>query len=302
MVIEQAAPLFTSGSCSVQKTEKTMVDDNINETDTECAEILKYIFNDALSLYKKLAPNGWINSDYIHFLHPTPQQQFDENKLMTDNFTRFLEKEKKKEEDQFEISSYKQDELIGINEFEEFLYVFGLAVYDIFSNNHDVIGFDNKTYDLGSLRGSGHFMADFLNGNYNYPSKNYGYMDFYMGTIWIRSRGDLTPFYEFVFLKLKEFHCDWHYFFPRLFLINPKKVFNSSESQDDSNYQPELAVINEFGLSEEDQHAKKLQEDFDKTYEEEYEEAKYKPPNKIVKAYKNVYGVLPNGHPQKEFE
>ena len=279
-----------------------MVDDNTNKTDTECTEMLKYIFNDALSLYKKLAPNGWINSEYIHFLHPTPKQKIDENKLMTDNINRFLKKEKEKEDDHSEISSYQQDELIGIDEFEEFLYVFGLAVYDIFSNNNEVIGFDNKTYDFGSLRGSGHFIADFLNGNNNYPSRNYGYLDFYMGTIWIRSRADLTPFYEFVFLKLKEFRCDWHYFFPRLFLIDTKKVFDSSETQDYSNYQPESAVIKELGLSEEDQETKKLQEELDKTYEEEYEEAKYKPLNKIVKAYKNVYGVLPNGHPQKEFE
>jgi hypothetical protein len=144
-----------------------------------------------------------------------------------------------KKVDHFDISDFKQDELIGINELEEFLYILGLAVYDIFSNNHDVIGYDKKTFDLGSLRGSGHFIADFLNENYNNPSNSYEYMDFYMGTIWIRSRGDLTPFYEFIFLKLKEFHCDWNYFFPL---------------------------------------------------------------NQIVKAYKNVYGVLPNGHPQKEFE
>jgi hypothetical protein len=218
---------------------------------------------------------------------------------MTDNINRFLKKEKGKEEDHFDLSSFKQDELIGIDGFEEFLYVLGLAVYDIFSNNHDVVGVDNKTYDLGSLRGSGHFMADFLNKNYENPAKSYGYMDFYMGTIWIRSRGDLTPFYEFVFQKLKEFHCDWNYFFPRLFLIEPKKIFDSSEIQDYTIYKPELAVLHELGLTEEDQGAKKLQAEFDKAYEAEFEEAKYKPLNKIVAAYKNVYGEMPNGHPQK---
>jgi hypothetical protein len=279
-----------------------MSDDSLHKTDSECTEILKYIFNDALSLYQKLAPTGWISSDFIQFLHPTPKQQLEEHKLTTENINRFLRKEKGKEKDNFDISSFKQDELTGIHEFEEFLYVLGLTVYDIFSNNHDVVGFDKKSFDLGSLRGSGHFIADFLNENYNNPTKKYEYMDFYMGTIWIKSRGDLTPFYEYVFLKLKEFQCDWNYFFPRLFLIEPKKIFDSSEVQDYSNYKPELAVLNELGLLEEDQQAKKLQEDFDKAFEDEYEKAKYKPLNKIVKAYKNVYGVLPNGHPQKEFE
>jgi len=288
--------------CPVQKISKTMLDDNLQKTDAECTEILNYIFCDVLSLYNIVAPNGWISSEYIHFLHPTTKQQIDENKLMTDRINKLMKTEKGKEEDHFDISDFKQDELIGINEFEEFLYILGLAVYDIFSNNHDVIGYDKKTFDLGSLRGSGHFIADFLNENYNNPSNSYEYMDFYMGTIWIRSRGDLTPFYEFIFLKLKEFHCDWNYFFPRLFLIEPKKIFDSLDIQDYTNYKSEFAVLNELGLTEEDRQAKKLQEEFDKAYEDEYEEAKYKPLNQIVKAYKNVYGVLPNGHPQKEFE
>ena len=50
------------------------------------------------------------------------------------------------------------------------------------------------------------------------------------------------------------------------------------------------------------QEVKKLQKEFDKTFEVEFEEAKYKPLITIVQAYKNVYGVLPNGHPQKEYE
>ncbi len=279
-----------------------MVSDDLNKTDIECTEILKYIFNDALSLYHKLAPEGWVNSDYIQFLHPTPKQQFDENKLMMDNINGLLKKKNLKEDDTLELSSFKQDELVGINEFDEFLYVLGLAVYDIFSNNHDVIGVDNKIYELGSMRGSGNFIAGFLCQNYNYPPGKYQYMDFYMGTIWICSRADLTPFYEFVFQKLKELHCDWHYFFPRLFLIDPKKVLDSMECHDRSTYQPELSVINKLGLTENDQKAKEFQKDLDKTYEDEYEDAKYKPLNKLVKAYKNFFGKLPKGHPQKEFE
>jgi hypothetical protein len=79
-------------------------------------------------------------------------------------------------------------------------------------------------------------------------------------------------------------------------------MIESSEHVDPSEYKPELTVIKEFKLSDEDQQAKNLREEFDQSFEEEYEEAKYKPLNTIVKAYKNVYGVLPIGHPQKVFE
>jgi hypothetical protein len=279
-----------------------MSHDNLTKTHSECTEILKYIFKDAATLFKSLTPDGWINSDFVHFLHPTPEQQYDENKLMNKNINRLFKKGEEDEENHSDINEFTQDILTDISAFEEFLYVFGLAVYDIFSNNHDVTGHDKKIFNLGSFRGSGSFIADFINENYKSRSGSYDYTDFYMGSIWIRSRGDLTPFYEFVFLKLRELHCDWNYFFPRLFLIEPNTMIESNEHVDPSEYKPELAVIKEFKLSDEDQQAKNLREEFDQSFGEEYEEAKYKPLNAIVKAYKNVYGVLPLGHPQKEFE
>ena len=45
-----------------------------------------------------------------------------------------------------------------------------------------------------------------------------------------------------------------------------------------------------------------MRDELDKAYRDEYEEAKYKPLDQLVQAYKNIYGVLPIGHPQKEFE
>jgi hypothetical protein len=68
------------------------------------------------------------------------------------------------------------------------------------------------------------------------------------------------------------------------------------------NYNPETAVQKEFELTEKDKQNKKFQEELDKIYKEEYENAKYKPLSPMIQAYKNIYGQLPNGHPQKEFE
>lgn len=277
------------------------MDDKLNKTDKEGIDILKYVFNDSLCLFNRIAPNGWINSEFVHFLHPTPEQQFVEHKRMTDKINQLSRKETEKENYK-NISEFEQDDIKDIVEYEEFLYVLGLSVYDIFSNNHEVIAFDNKIYDFGSFRGSGHFIADFFNDNISSLSQKHDYRDFYLGTIWISSRADLLPFYEFIFQKLKELNCNWKYFFPRLFSVNPKKIIDTQDNQKSMDYQPEEALLKELELKEDDKKAIEFQEELDKISREKYEDAKYKPLNKIVKAYKNIYGILPDGHPQKEFE
>lgn len=281
-----------------------MFKENDHKTDKESFEMLKYLFEDAQDLYKVLAPKGWGKSEYVHFLHPTPKQQYEEHKTMTDNLNRLkrIKSDDKTEEEYNDISEFEQDDLKDINEYGEFLYVLGLAVYDIFSNNHEVVDAENKVYHLGSMRGSGTFIANFFNTNFDNPLRSYDYMDFYMGTIWIRPRGDLLSFYEFVFQKLKAKNCDWIYSFPRMHLIDPKKLFNPNENKTHGNYKPENSAKKELELSEIDKEVQKFRDELDKIYEEEFEEAKYKPLTPIVQAYKNVYAVLPKGHPQKEFE
>ena len=277
------------------------MDDNLDKSDAECIDILKYIFNDAMKLYDEIAPNEWINSDYILFLHPMPEQQYKEHKRMMENIN-WLTKKTKDQQKDIDISDFKQDELTGIDEHKEFFYILGLVVYDIFSNNHEVIGEDRKIFNFGSFRGSGDFIAGFLNNHYPEKSDRYNYMDFYMGTIWIRERGNLTPFYEHVFKKLKDLKCDWIYSFPRMSVVDMKNPTDKSDDSKIEDYKPGESVHNDLESSEKDRQTNKLQEDLDKIYQEEYEEAKYKPLIQIVQAYKNIFGVLPEGHPQKEFE
>jgi len=199
-------------------------------------------------------------------------------------------------------NGFKEYDLTDISGYNEFLYILGLSIYDIFSNNHEVIGYDNKIYDFGSFRGSGQFIADFFNDNFPDNSEKYDYMDFYMGTIWIKGRGNLTLFYEYIFQKLKDLNCDWKYSFPRMQLIDLKKIFETSIEDNLEDYKPEKALQEQLELTENDKQTKKFQEELEKIYNDEYEEAKYKPISQVVQAYKNIHGQLPNGHPQKEFE
>jgi len=100
----------------------------------------------------------------------------------------------------------------------------------------------------------------------------------------------------------KESNCNWNYTFPRIYLIDFKKDTGSLDSPDPEKYNPEEELSKELKMSKRKEETNRLRKKLDEAYEEEYEEAKYKPLEPIVKAYKNVYGVLPEGHPKKEFE
>lgn len=278
-----------------------MIDNLRYKSNNECIDILRFIFRDAAQFYNKIAPDGLKNTDLVLFLHPDAQQQCEEHIRIRDNISRLIRKSNQ-EDKEIKIRDFKQDDLTNISEYNEFLYVLGLSIYDIFSNNHEVIGNDNRIYDLGSFRGSGRFVADFFNDNFSDNPVKYDYIDFYMGTIWIKERGDLTPFYEYIFQKLKDFRCDWKYSFPRMHLIDVKEMLDTSIEDELEDYKPEKALQKQPDLTGKDDQAKEFQEKLDKIYYEEYEEAKYKPLSQIVLSYKNIYGQLPNGHPQKEFE
>ncbi|MGC1721129.1 MAG: hypothetical protein WA746_19260 [Isosphaeraceae bacterium] len=53
------------------------------------------------------------------------------------------------------------------------------------------IAIDGRVLDLGSFRASGGFLAEILNRQTG--AEHYDYLDFYMGTIWVAQRADLTP-------------------------------------------------------------------------------------------------------------
>ncbi len=66
------------------------------------------------------------------------------------------------------------------------------------------------------------------------------------------------------------------------------------------NYNPAEALQRQMKKQQKQDEINKLQQDFDKTYEEEYEKARYAKPSEEVMAYYNVYGHWPKGHPLAE--
>jgi hypothetical protein len=84
----------------------------------------------------------------------------------------------------------------------------GDALWDVFSDNHDVIAPDGQIVHLGSWRGSGRAIADFL--NQHVVGARFRYADFYMGSFGSDDAG-VSPLHVLIFRRLRDRGYDWRY-------------------------------------------------------------------------------------------
>jgi hypothetical protein len=262
--------------------------ENIRSED-DGLKLLQIIKDHYPAFLAKQIPEGWQNSDCVLFFHPTTEQQFEEHRRINENMRRLF-KDKKEKEQELILSDFKQD-LTNIDENKEPLTLLGLCLWDIFSDNHTVKDAQNHEFEFGSFRSCAGLIARVVGSASSGEDDffNMDYLDFYMGTIWIKNRGDLQPFYEFIFRILKKENCDWIYSFPRLGIVD----FSDKIQPAPEDYDPANAMEKELKGIE----ITKMKEELDRSYESEYEEARYKKPSSIVMAYRNVFGDWPTGHP-----
>lgn len=263
-----------------------------------CEALLIELFQSIPELLQTVAPNGFASSPLFLVFHPTPEQQYKEYCQMHENIAH-LQRVRKKEEQIKPIECFeefvKDLKIEPVDEQYEIISIFGDCLWNIFSNNHTVFNENKESYDLGSWRGSGGFIADVINKEQLVAAKSFDYMDFYMGGVFREDRADLTPVYEFVFKKLKAKNLDWEFSFPRMGLVSFNK--NEDEKDDLINYNPEEAIKKQLEKEQQQNEIEKMQQQFDDIYQSEYEEARYKRPSPEVMAYFNVYQHYPKGHP-----
>lgn len=269
-----------------------------------CTALLRRVFGDPRATMAQLAPEGWRQSPLWFVHHPTLEKQYEHYVRVHENISRlFKEKETAPEDRLLSFDEYAAENAeevpLPVDEHQEFLDLFGNCVWEIFSNNHDVVSEDGRAYHLGSFRGSGDSIADFINDHFK-PSQAFGYLDFYMGNHVIDDRADLTPVYELIFSRLKSEGCDWHYAFPRMFIISPDELregLGLEEKEDPAAYDPGKALLEDLEKQERARQVRETRERLDDAFREEWEEAKHQPLPRIVQAYKNVFGTVPKGYP-----
>jgi len=177
----------------------------------------------------------------------------------------------------------------------------GLCLWDIFSDNHEVLDSDGRVADMGSFRYAGEFLAGICNRQLGVET--YTYIDFYLGTGMVSQRADVSPVHRMIFRRLRRRGCDWVYTFPRLHVIDMRPLAKALEAEKEPeepewlNYSPDEALAQEAEDKEKDQSIAEMHESLDEGYREDVAAAQEKPPPRIVEAFREVYGRLPTGWP-----
>jgi hypothetical protein len=175
----------------------------------------------------------------------------------------------------------------------------GTALWEVFSDNNEVVSPDGRVYDLGSWRGSGDFIARFLNaslaeegvaGASPWTDRPFNYLDFYMG--FMGGPDELIrPLYVYLFERLKARGCTWRYAPPAIFLFR-FDVPAEERGEDASSYDPGAALLDELREREDEAHENAMLRDLHEGNEEAHRRAVDEPPQ-IVLAYREVYGEMP---------
>lgn len=279
----------------------------------ECDEFFARLFPKGPvgeAVLAEVAPDGWAKSELLAVAHPSPQRRYEEALRMHENIEHFVsitKRKRKKEEGQDSVDEQPSapptlDEIIREHKEEpidvqaECADIVARSLWDVFSDNHDVIAPDGRTVDIGSFRGAGGFIADWLNRLTG--ERRFDYMDFYMGTAWVSGRADLSPVYRMIFKRLKALGCDWKYSYPRLGVVR----FAAPPEDPTAPYDPAAAFIKQQEEENKQKEFEEMQQNLRQTYNESVREARTLPPPETVKAYMSVYGRAPDGWPPEKDE
>jgi hypothetical protein len=250
----------------------------------------------------EIAPEGWDRSPLFACFHPSMDRVFEERLLMRRNLHRLgggrhgrMTDESSPEPTFDEVrNEYEQS---AVHQSEEVTELVGLCLWDVFSDNHEVIAGDGRLADIGSFREAGAFIDEHLARSADGWSEG-DYLRFYMGTIGIARRADLTPVYTMIFSRLKAAGGDWVYHFPELGLVE------LPSGDDDSRRSAQGYSVSQSALAELDaQHRRAEVQRFRAELKEmntnAREEAMDREPPSTVRAYREVYGGDPRGWPPK---
>lgn len=176
----------------------------------------------------------------------------------------------------------------------------GCCLWDIFSNQHEVIAPDGRLIDLGSFRAAGGFIADYLNRRTG--RQEWDYMSFYLGTDapWSWVQVGLRSVYELIFRRLHRRALEWVYHFPQLYLVDfrPLREALDREGKPDwADYSPSEALAKEEEQRQRDEEIAKFREELEEGRNEAIEEALKQPPPATVEAYRQIYSHWPEGWP-----
>ncbi len=266
-------------------------------SDAECREELDRLFPRGPAgpdVLEELAPAGWETSPLVAVFHPSVEQVYEETARIHRNLQSLKKAGQPATPEPTLAEIAKEYRPTPIETEREVRELMGMCLWDVFSDNHDVVAPDGRILDLGSFRASGGFLAEWIN-------DHVGRREYvYLGTIWVADRADLTPVYELIFRRLKKRDLDWKYAFPQLHLIDfrpLREALDKDRGNEWEDYDPEKAWAKEKEAKRHDEEVARMRETIEEGNREAMAAARHNPPPKTVVAYQNVYGRLPEGWP-----
>lgn len=240
----------------------------------------------------QLAPEGWARSPLLAVFHPSVEQVYREWRRVHRNLAALGRRDTalpEAPEPTLESvrASWEERPAEADREVRELV---AMCLWDVFSDNHDVVAPDGRVVHLGSFRGSAGLLAEWLNRRAGETA--YDYMDFYLGSLMVHGRADLTPVYRMIFQRLAAHGFDWEYAFPRIHLVDLRPLREELARAGG----PEAGASWEEEAEREPERAQ-LEETLETAHREAIEAAKDRPPPETVCAYRQVFGDCPRGWP-----
>ena len=182
-----------------------------------------------------------------------------------------------------------------VNQDEEVTELVGLCLWDVFSDNHDVIAADGRLADIGSFRGAGAFLDEHLTRDQE-GWREGDYLRFYLGTIWISRRADLMLAYAMIFRRLKAAGADWVYHFPELGIVDLGSADDDTD-EPSREYSVSRAAVAELEAQQRRADVERFRAELREGNARARQEAMDRPPPATVRAYRQVYGRDARGWP-----
>ncbi len=156
---------------------------------------------------------------------------------------------------------------------------FGCSLWEAFSNNNTVFSINNYAeFSIGSWRGSGRFIASFI--ERKNKDLQFNYVAFYMGHL--ENKPEAKKSFEFIFNQLKNNGFDWQYEYPQLGIAD----LSSTKQEVFSSYHPNEAI-------EKENSKKNLLQLIEEINTDRKKDSQASATPAIIIAYANIFGKYP---------
>jgi hypothetical protein len=250
----------------------------------------------------EIASDGWERSPLLACFHPSVERILEERLMFhrnTDGWRQLAGKrqgrtiEKQPEPTLEDVGREYKPSPVDVG--EEVTELVGMCLWDVFSDNHDVMAADGRVADIGSFRGASQFLDCHLSREQDRWRRE-DYLRFYLGTIGISRRADLMPVYAMIFRRLKAMGADWVYRFPELKVIELGSMTDDAE-RPANQYSVSESATAELTAQHRRAEVERLRAELCEMNAHARDRAMDQPPPATVRAYRQVYGRDPSGWP-----